>query len=95
MRLRNHSILAAATLAAALLAGCEKQPASQPMPEVNDTNCKTEAIKKIEDKATREAFAGECAHRSLTGGGIGPTKNPLNWLEHLDQNNPKKQEAKP
>ena len=85
------TLLIAAVLAA-LLAGCEKQPAIQAMPEVNDTNCKTAAIKKIEDKATREAFAGECAHRSPTGGGIGPTKNPLNWLEHLD---PKKQEGKP
>jgi entry exclusion lipoprotein TrbK len=88
------TLLIAAVLAA-LLAGCEKQPASQAMPEVNDTNCKTEAIRKIKDKATREAFAGECAHRSPTGGGIGPTKNPLNWLEHLDQNNPKRQGVKP
>ena len=91
MRLRNHSILAAITLVAALLAGCEKQPAIQAVPEVNDTNCQIEAIKKIEDRATREEFAVLCSTRPR----IAPTKNPLNWFELLDQNTPKGQEAKP
>jgi len=91
MRLRNHSILAAVTLVAALLAGCEKQPAIQAMPEVNDTNRKIEAIKKIEDKATREAFATNCAtHTTFV-----PTKNALDWLELLKQTTPKDQETNP
>ena len=84
------TLLIAAVLAA-LLAGCEKQPASQAMPEVNDTNCKTEAIKKIEDKATREEFAGLCSTRPR----IAPTQNPLNWFELLDKTAPKGQETKP
>ena len=50
---------------------------------------------EIKDKATREAFAGKCAHRSRTGGGIATTKDPKNWLELIDQTNPKGQEAKP
>ncbi len=68
-------------LTAALLAGCDNKPATMPMPEVNDTNCQIETIRRIEDKATRETFAGLCSRRSPTGGGIGPTEKPLNWLE--------------
>lgn len=71
-------------LAAALLAGCDNKPATLPMPVVNDTNCQIEKIKKIEDKATRETFAGLCSRRSPTGGGIAPTEKPMNWLELAD-----------
>ena len=79
-------------LTAALLAGCDNKPATMPMPEVNDTNCQIETIRKIEDKAARETFAGLCSRRSPTGGGIAPTEKPMNWLELAD---PKDQEAKP
>lgn len=80
-------------LTAALLAGCDNKPATMPMPEVNDTNCQIETIRKIEDKATRETFAGLCSRRSPTGGGIAPTEKPMNWLELAD---PKDQKgAKP
>ena len=80
-------------LTAALLAGCDNKPATMPMPEVNDTNCQIETIRKIEDKATRETFAGLCSRRSPTGGGIAPTDKPMNWLELAD---PKDQKgAKP
>lgn len=71
-------------LTAALLAGCDNKPATMPMPEVNDTNCQIETIRKIEDKATRETFAGLCSRRSQTGGGIAPTERPMNWLELVD-----------
>ena len=71
-------------LTAALLAGCDNKPATMPMPEVNDTNCQIETIRKIEDKATRETFAGLCSRRSPTGGGIAPTEKPMNWLELAD-----------
>ncbi|WP_017997820.1 entry exclusion lipoprotein TrbK [Paracoccus sp. N5] len=84
-----------AALMAALLAGCEKQPPAPVMPEVNDANCQLPKIMEIKDKATREAFAGTCAHRSPTGGGIAPTKDPKNWLELIDQTTPKGQEVKP
>ncbi len=80
-------------LTAALLAGCDNKPATMPMPEVNDTNCQIETIRKIEDKAARETFAGLCSRRSPTGGGIAPTEKPMNWLELAD---PKDQKgAKP
>ena len=80
-------------LTAALLAGCDNKPANLPIPVVDDTNCQIEKIKKIEDKATRETFAGLCSRRSPTGGGIAPTEKPMNWLELAD---PKDQKgAKP
>ncbi|WCM90007.1 entry exclusion lipoprotein TrbK [Acidovorax sp. NCPPB 3576] len=71
-------------LTAALLAGCDNKPATMPMPEVNDTNCQIETIRKIEDKAARETFAGLCSRRSPTGGSIAPTEKPMNWLELAD-----------
>ncbi|WP_366953655.1 entry exclusion lipoprotein TrbK [Pseudomonas aeruginosa] len=49
-------------------------------------------MKKIEDRATREKFAGLCSRRSPAAGGIAPTEKPMNWLELAD---PKDQEAKP
>ena len=82
-----------AGLVAVLVAGCDNRPAIPPMPEVNDTNCQIEAIKKIEDRATREKFAGLCSRRSPTAGGIAPTEKPMNWLELADPKDQK--EAKP
>jgi entry exclusion lipoprotein TrbK len=84
-----------AGLAAALLAGCDSKPATAPMPEVNDTNCQIETIKKIEDKATRETFAGLCSRRPPASGGIAPTEKPMNWLELTDPKDQKGQETKP
>ena len=78
---------------AALLAGCDNKPATVPMPVVDDTNCQLEKIKKIEDKATRETFAGLCSRRPTSGGGIAPTEKPVNWLELADPKNQKR--AKP
>lgn len=73
-----------AVFAAALLVGCDRKPATLAMPEVNDTNCQIEAIKKINDKPTRETFAGLCSRRPPAGGGIASTKKPMNWLELAD-----------
>ncbi len=67
-----------------VVAGCGNKPAIPPMPEVNDINCQIEAIKKIEDRATREKFAGLCSRRSPASGGIAPTEKPMNWLELAD-----------
>ena len=79
-----------AGLVVVLVAGCDNTP---PMPEVNDTNCQIEAIKKIEDRATREKFAGLCSRRSPASGGIAPTEKSMNWLELADPKDRK--EAKP
>ncbi len=84
-----------AGLAAAMLAGCDNKPAIPSMPEVNDTNCQIEAIKKIVDRATRETFAGLCSRRSPAGGGIAPTERSMNWLELADPKGSKGQEVKP
>lgn len=62
------------------IAGCDNTPPAPTMPEVNDTNCQMAEIMKIEDKATRETFAGLCSRRPA-GSGIAPTEQPLNWLE--------------
>jgi len=82
-----------AGLVAVLVAGCDNKPAIPPMPEVNETNCQIEAIKKIEDRATREKFAGQCSRRSPAAGDIAPTEKPMNWLELADPKDQK--EAKP
>ena len=58
-----------AGLVGVLVAGCDNKPVIPPMPEVNDSNCQIEAIKKIEDRATREKFAGLCSRRSPSAGG--------------------------
>ena len=76
-----------------LVAGCDNKPVIPPMPEVNGTNCQIEAIKKIEDRATREKFAGLCSRRSPAAGGIAPTEKPINWLELADPKDQK--ETKP
>lgn len=82
-----------AGLVVVLVAGCDNKPVIPPMPEINDSNCQIEAIKKIEDRATREKFAGLCSRRSPSAGGIAPTEKPLNWLELADPKDQK--EAKP
>ena len=61
-------------ITATIFIGCDNKPV---MPEVNDANCKVALIMEIEDKATRQEFAGLCSRRS----GIRKTTNPLNWLE--------------
>ena len=53
----------ATALVAALVAGCDNKPATAPMPEVNDENCKPENIAKIEDKGVQQAFSSRCLRR--------------------------------
>ncbi|WP_443623234.1 entry exclusion lipoprotein TrbK [Burkholderia plantarii] len=53
--------LASAALVAALVAGCDNKPATAPMPEVNDENCKPENIAKIEDKGPAGFFVAVLA----------------------------------
>lgn len=70
-------MLAGITLA---ITGCDNTPPAPTMSEVNDANCQMAEIMKIQDKATRETFAGLCSRRP-SGSGIAPTEQPLNWLE--------------
>lgn len=46
--------------AASLIGGCFDAE----LPEVNDTNCKLENIKKIEDRALQKEFSSKCLRRS-------------------------------
>jgi entry exclusion lipoprotein TrbK len=70
-------MLAGITLA---ITGCDNTPPAPTMPDVNDANCQMAEIMKIQDKATRETFAGLCSRRPASGG-IAPIEQPLNWLE--------------
>ena len=54
---------ASAALIAALLAGCDNKPAPSAMPEVNDENCKSQNITKLEDKGVQQAFSSLCLRR--------------------------------
>jgi len=65
--------LASAALVAALVAGCDNKPATAPMPEVNDENCKPENIAKL-DKSVQEAFSSQC----LRAGSFKPSE-PKSW----------------
>ena len=60
--MRPRHILATA-LAVVLIAGCDSKPAMPTMPEVNDENCKTENIAKIQDKGMQQEFSGKCLRR--------------------------------
>lgn len=46
--------------AMSLLFGCSEPE----MPEVNDTNCKLENIKKLENRAMQQEFSSKCLRRS-------------------------------
>ena len=50
--------LASAALVAALVAGCDNKPATAPMPEVTDENCKPENIAKSEAAKDEAGIAG-------------------------------------
>lgn len=64
---KRISALVLGSLLTALMSACSTETPSTPntaaIPEVNDENCMTENIKKIEDKEAREAFAGLCIRR--------------------------------
>lgn len=76
--MRKNNDLMIVAIVAALVVGCDNKPAKPTIQEVNDENCQIEVIKQIEDKETREQFAGRCSRRLV---GIAPTKKPKNWLE--------------
>lgn len=73
--MKKNRILLAASLAA-FLVGCDDNPPNE-LPEVSAENCTLDRIQKIEDRTTREQFAGACSRRPV----IAPTENPKNWLE--------------
>lgn len=59
MKAINTIRLIGAASVAVLLTGCFDEK----MPEVNDTNCQIENIKKIENKAMQQDFATKCLRR--------------------------------
>ncbi len=63
-----------------VITGCKNEPSIAPLPEVNEANCRREVIEKIEDRESREKFAGLCS-RGPSVGRIRPTQKPLNWYE--------------
>ncbi|WP_407682052.1 entry exclusion lipoprotein TrbK [Pseudoduganella aquatica] len=46
-----------------VLLGCSNEAGSENVPEATAENCKEENIKKIADKATREALGSRCFRR--------------------------------
>lgn len=69
MTARRWVSLVVAALLLGLIGGCSPDPSTTEMPVVNDQNCDVQNIKKIEDKAMRQRFAGQCARR----GGFAPS----------------------
>lgn len=72
--MKRITILSAAALVAALLAGCDNKPAPQAAPEVNDENCKPENIRKIADPELQRTFADTCF---LRGGSFHPSSGRI------------------
>ena len=56
-------IILTVALSINLMAGCDSKPAMQSLPEVNNENCKTENIAKIQDKGMQQEFSGKCLRR--------------------------------
>lgn len=67
------TFLVVATLAAAVLVGCEKKPEPAIIPEVNAENCKPENIATL-DKSVHEVFSSQC----LRAGTFKPSE-PKTW----------------
>ncbi len=55
---KNLPLVATASLAI-FLSGCFEEK----MPEVNDTNCKPENIKKLDSRAMQQEFSSKCLRR--------------------------------
>jgi entry exclusion lipoprotein TrbK len=59
----DKRVLSAAALAFGLVTACSPNEPKKQLPAVNDENCKTENLKKIQDKETREELASLCIRR--------------------------------
>jgi entry exclusion lipoprotein TrbK len=57
----NKRLLSAAALG--LLMACSRDPAKKQLPAVNDENCKTENLERMDDKETRQELASLCIRR--------------------------------
>ena len=60
MTAKRLTSLTVIVLATAWVSACETK---KQLPAVNDENCKTENLKKIEDKETRQQLASLCIRR--------------------------------
>ena len=62
----HKKLLSAAFLALVWLTACSPNETKKQLPVVNDENCKTENLKKIEDKETRQELASLCIRRGTS-----------------------------
>ena len=63
MTAKRHRSLIVLALAIACVTACSPNETRKQLPAVNDENCKTENLKKMEDKETRQELASLCIRR--------------------------------
>jgi entry exclusion lipoprotein TrbK len=59
----DKRVLSAAALALVSVMACSPNEPKKQLPAVNDENCKTENLQKIQDKETRQELASLCIRR--------------------------------
>lgn len=63
MRVKRYRSLIALTLAIACMTACSPNETKKQLPAVNDENCKTENLKRMQDKEMRQELASLCIRR--------------------------------
>lgn len=71
----RYTKLAVFTIVVGWLAACSNKPTPASLPDVNDENCKSVNLAKIEDKGNQQAFASLCLRR----GGTSVPSKPREW----------------
>jgi entry exclusion lipoprotein TrbK len=59
----DKTLLSAGALALVWMTACSPSETKKELPAVNDVNCKTANLKRMEDKETRQEFASLCIRR--------------------------------
>ena len=63
MTAKRHRSLIVLALAIACVTACSPNETKKQLPAVNDENCKTENLQKMDDKEMRQEFASLCIRR--------------------------------
>ena len=63
MRVKRYRSLITLTLAIACVTACSPNETQKQLPAVNDENCKTENLQKMDDKEMRQELASLCIRR--------------------------------